>query len=157
MAKLKNPKMLEQLNEAIKICRNRRKMSQEVLADLSEVSRTRVQSVDRGDANLTVDVLLSLKDGLNINIFELLILAWEKEYKAFLELELARRALARQTEECGEARAAQQGRQCFVCSTQTKLDRGGTTFIMERKLIAEILSYQQQGNKRSFLFSQSRW
>ncbi len=62
----------KKLGNNIKNIRKNKKISQEKLAELCSLDRTYVQSIEKGDRNISLEVLIKLYNGLNIEITELL-------------------------------------------------------------------------------------
>jgi len=60
------------IGKNIRGLRNTKKISQERLAELSDLDRTYIQSVEKGDRNISVEVLLKLATGLNVQVTEIL-------------------------------------------------------------------------------------
>ena len=73
------------LGEAVKILRNRRKITQDILARKAGISKKYLRAVEQGKHSVGLEVTLKLCEALNVNRFELFALAWEDEYKAFLK------------------------------------------------------------------------
>ena len=80
-------KYLETLGEALKIIRCRKDLTQEVLAKKAGVDKKYLGNIEQGKHSVGVLVMIKLCIALDINIFEILTLAWEEEYKAFLKLQ----------------------------------------------------------------------
>jgi transcriptional regulator with XRE-family HTH domain len=80
-------KYLETLGEALKIIRCRKDLTQEVLAKKASVDKKYLGNLEQGKHSVGVLVMIKLCIALDINIFEILTLAWEEEYKAFLKLQ----------------------------------------------------------------------
>lgn len=62
----------EKIGANIKTLRGMKKISQEKLAEYSDLDRTYVQSIEKGERNISVEVLLKLSKGLNVEITEIL-------------------------------------------------------------------------------------
>ena len=60
------------IGKNIRGLRNAKKISQERLAELSDLDRTYIQSIEKGDRNISVEVLLKLATGLNVQVTEIL-------------------------------------------------------------------------------------
>jgi len=60
------------IGKNIRGLRNTKKISQERLAELSDLDRTYIQSIEKGDRNISVEVLLKLATGLNVQVTEIL-------------------------------------------------------------------------------------
>lgn len=60
------------IGKNIRGLRNVKKISQERLAELSDLDRTYIQSIEKGDRNISVEVLLKLATGLNVQVTEIL-------------------------------------------------------------------------------------
>ena len=63
--------MTEKLGQKIRIERMKRKMSQEKLAELSELNRNFIGMVERGESNITVKNLEAIAKAFNMEIQEL--------------------------------------------------------------------------------------
>ena len=76
MQKKSHTNLSEKLGQKIRIERMKRKMSQEKLAELSELNRNFIGMVERGESNITVRNLeaIALAFGLEINeLFDFVI------------------------------------------------------------------------------------
>lgn len=62
----------KQIGENIRSLRNAIGISQEKLAELSDLDRTYVQSIEKGNRNISVEVLLKLSRGLNVKVTDIL-------------------------------------------------------------------------------------
>ena len=62
----------KQIGENIKKLRIEKNISQEKLAELADLDRTYVHSIEKGDRNISVEVLLKLAQGLKVEITEIL-------------------------------------------------------------------------------------
>ena len=62
----------QKIGANIKNLRIEKNISQEKLAELADLDRTYVQSIEKGDRNISVEVLLRLAKGLNVEITEIL-------------------------------------------------------------------------------------
>ena len=62
---------VKKLGEKIRIERNRRKLSQEKLAELSNLNRNFIGMIERGETNVTVKNLVNIANALDMNIKEL--------------------------------------------------------------------------------------
>lgn len=60
------------IGENIRRLRNLKSISQEKLAELSDLDRTYVQSIERGNRNISVVVLLKLAKALDVEATEIL-------------------------------------------------------------------------------------
>ena len=60
------------IGKNIRGLRNTKKISQERLAELADLDRTYIQSIEKGDRNISVEVLLKLATGLNVQVTEIL-------------------------------------------------------------------------------------
>ena len=87
MLKANLNKYREAFGEALKIIRCRKDLTQEVLAKNAGVDKKYLGKIEQGKHSVGLLVMLKLCIALDINIFELLTLAWEDEYKAFLKLQ----------------------------------------------------------------------
>lgn len=56
----------------IKALRIERKLSQENLAGLSEIDRTYLQSIERGERNISLNVLVKISNALEIPVSKIL-------------------------------------------------------------------------------------
>jgi transcriptional regulator with XRE-family HTH domain len=56
----------------IKALRIERKLSQEKLAGLSEIDRTYLQSIERGERNISLNVLMKISNALEISVSKIL-------------------------------------------------------------------------------------
>lgn len=63
----------EKLGQKIRIERQRRKMSQEKLAELADLNRNFIGMVERGESNITVKNLAGIADAFGMKIEELFI------------------------------------------------------------------------------------
>lgn len=70
MEKINNNTILK-LGQKIRIERQKRKMSQEKLAELADLNRNFVGMIERGETNLTIKKLENIANALNMNIKEL--------------------------------------------------------------------------------------
>ncbi|CDE61041.1 helix-turn-helix domain protein [Fusobacterium sp. CAG:439] len=73
MAKRLNQDTIIKLGHKIRIERQKRKMSQEKLAELAELNRNFVGMVERGETNITVKNIESIANAFEINIHELFV------------------------------------------------------------------------------------
>ena len=60
------------LGNRIKSIRLEKKISQEKLAHLSDLDRTYIQSIEKGDRNLSIATIEKISNAFNIQIHELL-------------------------------------------------------------------------------------
>lgn len=67
----KGTNLTEKLGQKIRIERQRRKMSQERLAELAKLNRNFIGMVERGESNITVKNLDSIAKAFNMDIQEL--------------------------------------------------------------------------------------
>ena len=80
-------KYVEAFGDALKIFRCRKNLTQEALSEKADVDKKYLGKVERGRHSVGLLVMLKLSIALDVNIFEILTLAWEEEYKAFLKLQ----------------------------------------------------------------------
>ena len=73
MANRLNQDTIIKLGHKIRIERQKRKMSQEKLAELAELNRNFVGMVERGETNITVKNIESIANAFEINIHELFV------------------------------------------------------------------------------------
>ncbi len=71
MEKCSHTDLTEKLGQKIRIERMKRKMSQEKLAELSELNRNFIGMVERGESNITVKNLEAIAKAFNMEIQEL--------------------------------------------------------------------------------------
>lgn len=67
----KGTNLTEKLGQKIRIERQRRKMSQERLAELAKLNRNFIGMVERGESNITVKNLDSIAKAFNMDIQDL--------------------------------------------------------------------------------------
>ena len=67
--------MLEKLGDAVRILRNRKKLTQRDLARIAELDRSNLQKVESG-SNVSVATVLRICVALDVSVLTLLILAW---------------------------------------------------------------------------------
>ena len=72
--------------EALRILRNRRKITQDFLATEAGISKKYLRGIEKGRHSVGLETSLMLCEALKINRFELLSLAWEDEFKEFLQI-----------------------------------------------------------------------
>lgn len=70
MEKINNNTILK-LGQKIRIERQKRKMSQEKLAELADLNRNFVGMIERGETNLTIKKLENIANAFNMNIKDL--------------------------------------------------------------------------------------
>ncbi len=68
---MKNPAALLALGKQIRLERTKRKISQEQLADLAEITRLTIGKVEAGSYSMSVDILLSISRALEVPLNEL--------------------------------------------------------------------------------------
>ncbi len=73
----------EKFGEAVKILRNRKKLTQEVLSQKACVDTKYLREIEKGMHSVGLEITLRLCKALGVNRFELFVLAWEKEYKLY--------------------------------------------------------------------------
>lgn len=62
----------QQFGKRVKELRNERNLSQEVLAHLAELDRTYIPSIEKGERNVSLEVIQKLSKAFEIKISELL-------------------------------------------------------------------------------------
>lgn len=67
------PTLREKLGRAVRHFRERAGVSQEALADQIRVHRTYIGTVERGEANITLDNIEKIADGLSVTVTELFL------------------------------------------------------------------------------------
>ncbi len=70
---MKNVNTVTKLGQKIRIERMKRKISQEKLAELSELNRNFIGMVERGETNITVRNLESIANAFDIKIEDLFV------------------------------------------------------------------------------------
>ena len=65
-------KILLQFGERVKYFRKKNNISQEKLAELSELHRTYIGMIERGEKNITLSNIYKIANGLKIDVKELL-------------------------------------------------------------------------------------
>lgn len=68
---MKNNDTIKKLGQKIRIERQKRKMSQEKLAELADLNRNFVGMIERGETNLTVKKLENIANVFDIDIMDL--------------------------------------------------------------------------------------
>ena len=68
---MKNNDTIKKLGQKIRIERQKRKMSQEKLAELADLNRNFVGMIERGETNLTVKKLENIANVFDMDIMEL--------------------------------------------------------------------------------------
>ena len=74
MARQRSPQVFERrrvFGARLRALRQERGLSQEALADLAEIHRTYVGSVERGERNIALDNIWALADALGVSAAEL--------------------------------------------------------------------------------------
>jgi len=66
-----NNKTVEKLGQKIRIERQKRKISQEHLAEMADLNRNFIGMVERGETNITVKNLESIANAFKMNIADL--------------------------------------------------------------------------------------
>lgn len=66
-----NTNIIHKLGQKIRIERQKRKMSQEKLAELADLNRNFVGMIERGETNLTIKKLENIANAFNMNIKDL--------------------------------------------------------------------------------------
>ena len=66
-----NNKTVEKLGQKIRIERQKRKISQEKLAEMADLNRNFIGMVERGETNITVKNLESIANAFEMNIQDL--------------------------------------------------------------------------------------
>ena len=79
-------KDIENLGEALKILRHRKRITQEDLVRKTGISKKYLIEVEKGRHSVGLELSLRLCNALKVNRFELLALAWEDEFKEFLQI-----------------------------------------------------------------------
>ncbi len=79
-------KYLKAFGEALKIIRCRKNLTLEPLAKQADVDKKYLNSIEHGKHSVGILLIIKLCIALDINIFELLTLAWEEEYKIFRKM-----------------------------------------------------------------------
>ncbi|MCH5307911.1 MAG: helix-turn-helix transcriptional regulator [Prevotella sp.] len=64
--------ILKIFGKNVQLCREKAGISQEKLAELADVHRTYIGTVERGETNITLYNIYKLAQALNVNIKELL-------------------------------------------------------------------------------------
>ena len=83
---------IERFGEAVKILRKRNKMTQDKLAGKAGVSKKYLREIEKGKHSVGLELMIRLCNAMEVNKFELLILAWEKEYREYLKVLLSNSA-----------------------------------------------------------------
>lgn len=68
---MKNNNTIKKLGQKIRIERQKRKMSQEKLAELADLNRNFVGMIERGETNLTVKKLENIANVFDMDIMDL--------------------------------------------------------------------------------------
>ena len=68
---MKNNDTIKKLGQKIRIERQKRKMSQEKLAELADLNRNFVGMIERGETNLTVKKLENIANVFDLDIMDL--------------------------------------------------------------------------------------
>lgn len=68
---MKNNDTIKKLGQKIRIERQKRKMSQEKLAELADLNRNFVGMIERGETNLTVKKLENIANVFDMDIMDL--------------------------------------------------------------------------------------
>lgn len=76
---------LVNFGEALKILRKRKDLTQDDLAKRAGIDRKHLSDLELGKHSVGLELALRLCEALEVNRFELLILAWEAEYKNYRE------------------------------------------------------------------------
>ena len=76
-ANTKQMESLQALGEVVRAERERRGLSQEALADLTDMSRTHIGEIERGEVNVSFTSLQATADGLGLAL-SALIIAYER-------------------------------------------------------------------------------
>ena len=79
-------KDIENLGEALKILRHRKRITQEDLVKKTGISKKYLIEVEKGRHSVGLELSLRLCNALKVNRFELLALAWEDEFKEFMQI-----------------------------------------------------------------------
>lgn len=78
---MKNNDTIKKLGQKIRIERQKRKMSQEKLAELADLNRNFVGMIERGETNLTVKKLENIANVFDIDIMDLFSFVIQKLLK----------------------------------------------------------------------------
>lgn len=66
-----NKNLQERFGQKIRILRNQKKFSREHLAERTELSPYYIGQIERGQHNITFNVLVNLADALDVNVKDL--------------------------------------------------------------------------------------
>ena len=69
---MRNEVALSIFGKNVKVLRNKKQISQEKLAELSELDRTYISSVERGQRNISILNIIKIADALDVTINSLL-------------------------------------------------------------------------------------
>lgn len=67
-------------------------MTQDKLAGKAGVSKKYLREIEKGKHSVGLELMIRLCNAMEVNKFELLILAWEKEYREYLKVLLTNSA-----------------------------------------------------------------
>ena len=101
--------MLKKLGDAVRILRNRKKLTQRDLARIAELDRSNLQKVESG-SNVSVATVLRICVALDVSVLTLLILAWggEKDFRkskiVAVTSTVPKGTVARKEQECPKER-----------------------------------------------------
>ena len=76
---------IKTLGEAIKTIRKRKNLKQHELSILSGVSTRQIRLLEQGKHSGGIETILLICEGMEVNPFELLVLAWSNDYFTFFE------------------------------------------------------------------------
>ena len=72
--------------ESLKILRKRKGYTQSDLAKKAGIDRKHLSDLELGKHGVGLEISLRLCNALKVNRFELLVLAWEDEYKEYVKM-----------------------------------------------------------------------
>lgn len=78
---MKNPSGIKAFGVHLRRLREAKELSQQELADLSDVAKITVQRIENAKYTVTLDVLISIAEGLEIPLKELVDYHYPKERK----------------------------------------------------------------------------
>ncbi len=76
---MKNPTGIKAFGTHLRSLRETKKLSQQELADLSDVAKKTVQRIENGKYSVTMDVLISLTNGLELTLVDMVRFPLPKE------------------------------------------------------------------------------
>lgn len=77
---MKNPASVKAFGIHLRRLREDRELSQQELADLSDVNKRTLQTIENGQSSPTFDFMVSLAKGLNTDVKELVDFALPKDF-----------------------------------------------------------------------------